>query len=141
LGEASRIYAAARQIIESGAADRVPDVFATDCVIMDNGEEGRGVKAVQDGVRAYAKSFADSRHEVLRAVESPNMIAVEVVVKHKNIGPLQVGGREIPATGKEMVEEAVDFVVIEAGKIKYWRVYEDRVNFLRQLELVPESLR
>ena len=127
----------ARQIIESGETDKVPEVFATDCVIVDGGTTVTGIQSVQEGLRAYARSFSGSRHEVIRAVEAPNMIAVEVRVTHTNTGSLHLSGRDIPPTGKEMVEEACDVVVIEAGKIKYWRVYEDQVDFLTQLGVMP----
>jgi predicted ester cyclase len=72
-----------------------------------------------------------------RGTRATNTIAVRLFVRGTHTGPLNGPDGTIPATGREVVWDSVDWVKIENGKIASWNVYEDGMAFMAQLGLLP----
>jgi predicted ester cyclase len=89
-------------------------------------------------LQAYVAAFPDMRHEVLDSVESGDTIAVELRVTATHTGPFRTPEGEIPATGKKVAWDSVDFIKIREGRVLSWHTYFDQLTFLQQLGLAPQ---
>lgn len=95
----------------------------------------------REQVQAYMDSwyvaFPDMRARTVRRVVSDDEVAAEVEFTGTNTGPLQMGGREIPATGKSVVGTGTYFASVRDGKIVSFRAHPDVASMMGQLGLMP----
>ena len=125
-------------IMESKKLDALGDVLAPDCEFgMSGGIRASGVDAFRGMLQMWLTAFPDLRHEIRETVEQGDTIAVRLFVRGTHTGPMHAPDGTIPATGKEVVWDSVDWVKIKNGKIVSWNVYEDQMAFMAQLGLVP----
>ena len=97
-----------------------------------------GPAPVPDGVRAmlqgYEESFPRSVFEVLVAIESGDLVAIEGIWIGRHAGVLQLpDGRKIPPTQREVRAPFVTIFRIRDGKIAAHRGYWDLAGFMAQL--------
>ncbi len=82
-----------------------------------------------------ARAFVDEFVAAIRAVSDGSTIAVEVVMRAVDDGPLELGnGEALPATGRRVEIPTAWFLELnEHGKIVRERDYFDTAAMLRQL--------
>jgi len=128
------------KLMMSGKLDGLEDILDRDCEFgMSGGIRARGVAGFRAMLQMWLKAFPDLRHEVRETVEQGDTIAVRLFVRGTHTGPLESPQGTIPATGKSVTWDSVDWVKIRAGKIASWTVYEDQMAFLAQLGLAPRN--
>ena len=115
------------------------ELFAEDAVLHHplSPEPIRGKAAIGENEQALFDSFSDIDIEVLRVVSEGDDMALELVVRATNTGPLDVGADEkLPPTGRRIELPSVWFLTLGAdGKIVEERDYVDTAGLFRQLGL------
>ncbi|MFI6820679.1 ester cyclase [Micromonospora sp. NPDC050187] len=97
----------------------------------------------RDGVRDYARAwltaFPDMRiRRTSRLVdEADDTVAAEVEFTGTNTGPLTVGARQVPPTGKAVVGRGAYFARMKAGRFVELSFHPDQAGVLAQLGLMP----
>jgi len=124
------------ELMESDRIDQLTEVLADDLDFFMPGFKITGVAEMQDMLRAYKVGFPDLHHNTVDFIEQGDKIALELRVVGTHTGTLVGALGEIPATGKEVVWESVDYVTVKDGKITSWHVYHDTIPFLTQLGLM-----
>jgi predicted ester cyclase len=86
-------------------------------------------------------AFSDIDVSIVRVLAQAEDVALEVVLRATNSGPLDVGGEEpLPPTGRRIELPAVWFLRLDSnGKIVEERDYFDTANFFRQLGLAGDT--
>jgi predicted ester cyclase len=128
-----RIWAA----MESHDLDGVERVMDPTIDFRMAGESARGTAEFRPFLEGYLAAFPDLRHEVVDYVEAGDTIALELRIKGTHTGPLQTPQGEVPATGRDVVWESVDYVKMRNERIASWHVYTDSLAFMAQLGLMP----
>ena len=125
---------------EAGDLDAAADLVTPDAVFIQPGApELRGNAEVRAMLEGWRAAFPDLRHEEQEVVESGDTCVVRLEVRGTHTGPMRLpDGQEVPATGREMVWESVDWIKLRDGKLASWRVYQDSVPFLTALGLLPQ---
>ena len=125
---------------EAGDLDAAAEQFAPDGVFQQPGmPEMRGREALRMMLAGWRSAFPDIRHEVDEVAEDGDTVAVRLRVLGTHQGTLQMpDGQAIPATGREVVWESVDWIKVTDGQVASWRVYQDTMGFLVDLGLMPE---
>jgi steroid delta-isomerase-like uncharacterized protein len=123
--------------IRSEDADRYASLYADDAVMIEPllGEPLHGRDAIRAGEAALFDAFGDVEPDVISIVSDGSTIAVEVVMRAVNDGPLDLGnGETIPATGRRVEIPTAWFLELnEQRKIVSERDYFNTVAVLRQL--------
>lgn len=123
--------------IRSEDADRYASLYAEDTVMIEPllGEPLRGQDAIRAGEAALFDAFGEVDPDVTSIVSDGRRIAVEVVMRAVNDGPLALGnGEPLPATGRRVeIPTGWFFELNEQGKIVSERDYFDTAVILRQL--------
>lgn len=123
--------------IRSEDADRYASLYAEDTVMIEPllGEPLRGQDAIRTGEAALFDAFGEVDPDVTSIVSDGRRIAVEVVMRAVNDGPLALGnGEPLPATGRRVeIPTGWFFELNEQGKIVSERDYFDTAVILRQL--------
>ena len=95
----------------------------------------------REQVQAYMESwftaFPDMRSKTTNRVVSEDQVAGEVEFTATNTGPLRMGGKEFPATGKPIIGTGTYFASVKDGKIVSFRVHPDVASMMAQLGLMP----
>jgi steroid delta-isomerase-like uncharacterized protein len=96
----------------------------------------------KDGVRAYAQAwftaFPDMSIKQTNRVMSDDAVAAEVEFTGTNTGPMMMGGKEIPPTGKMVVGRGTYFARVRDGKVVEFNSYPDIAGMMMQLGFMPE---
>ena len=92
---------------------------------------------MQAYMEAWYSAFPDMRAKTTNRVVSDDQVAAEVEFTGTNTGPLQMGGREIPATGRPIVGTGTYFASVRDGKIVSFRAHPDAASMMAQLGLMP----
>jgi steroid delta-isomerase-like uncharacterized protein len=125
--------------IHAEDADRYAALYAENAVMIEPllGEPLRGRDAIRAGEAALFDAFGDVDTEITSIVSDGRRIAVEVVMRAVNDGPLDLGaGESLPATGRRIeVPMAWFFELDDEGRIGTERDYFDTAAILRQLGL------
>jgi steroid delta-isomerase-like uncharacterized protein len=124
--------------ISRGDYEAMTKYVAEDIVNHDPppGQSGRGLKAVQDGIRMLHSSFSDYRVAIKDLVAEGDKVAVLFTTSGRHTGPF-LGSQP---TGKEMSVESLMLVRIEDDKIVERWAQIDMQAMIDQLGLQP-SLR
>lgn len=114
-------------------------LFADDFVWLDDTtqEPIRSAEAGQQYIQGWFTAFPDMRVRETNRVLSDDAVAVEVEFTGTNTGPLSMGGREMPATGKSVTGHGSYFARIENGKIAEFHSHPDAAGLMMQLGLLP----
>ena len=124
------------ELMESDRIDELTEVLADDLDFFMPGFNINGVAEMIEMLRAYKVGFPDLHHKTVDFIEQGDKIALELRVTGTHTGTLVGPLGEIPATGKEVVWESVDYVTVKDGKVQSWHVYHDTIPFLTQLGLM-----
>jgi steroid delta-isomerase-like uncharacterized protein len=118
-------------------ADRYVSLYAKDAVMIEPllGEPLHGQDAIRAGEAALFDAFGEVEPDVTSVVSDGRRIAVEVVMRAVNDGPLDLGnGKPLSATGRRVeIPTAWFFELNEQEKIARERDYFDTAVILRQL--------
>lgn len=94
---------------------------------------------VQEYMESWYRAFPDMRAKSINRVVSEDQVAGEVEITGTNTGPLQLGGQEIPATGKPIVGTGTYFASVRDGKFVSFRVHPNVASMMAQLGLMPRA--
>jgi steroid delta-isomerase-like uncharacterized protein len=111
---------------EGLAPDMVYDEVATQRRI-------KNVEEVLSVWKGWAKAFPDAKASFDKETVSGNTVVIEVTWRAKQMGPLQLLGKDLAATGKQIEVRACEVIEVLAGKVKTLRHYFDLATLLRQL--------
>ena len=128
--------------VENRDADALGALFADEALLHHplSPEPIRGKPAILASEQALFEAFSDIEIEVLRVVAERDDVAVELVLRATNTGPLDVGADEpLPPTGRRIELRSVWFLRLRAdGRIAEERDYLDTAGFFRQLGLAGD---
>ncbi|MGH8970342.1 MAG: ester cyclase [Actinomycetes bacterium] len=116
------------------------ECYADDAVAVtpDQGEI-TGSEQISEYMRQFVDAFPDLHYEYLQKHDSGNVAIDEGVVIGTNTGPLPLpSGETLPATGKQIRIRGCDVVTVDGGLVTNHRFYFDQIEFLAQLDLLPE---
>lgn len=123
--------------IRAEDADRYASLYAEDAELVEPllAEPLRGRDAIRAGEAELFAAFGDVDAEVISVVVKGRRVAVEVVLRALNDGPLDLGdGEPLPPTRRRIeVPMAWFFELDDAGRIARERDYFDTAAILRQL--------
>ena len=113
---------------------------STDAVVFKHPDgEAHGKDEVRAVIEAFLTAFSNFEDEYVDWVEADQTFAGELPLRATNTGPIAGPAGELPATGRPVVFEAVDYIKLEDGKIASWHAYWDRLALLGQLGLLPPA--
>jgi steroid delta-isomerase-like uncharacterized protein len=116
----------------------VASLYASDAVFADPFNACKGRDAIQAYFEISAGAFPDGTNETMRLVEEGDAVAVEMIYRGTNTGPLPLpDGSVIPATGKAMELSVASVLKVRDGKIVSERDYFDGAALMSQLGLMP----
>jgi predicted ester cyclase len=116
--------------------DSYSTYFAPDCeiTVMGGTLDWQAFRQLLEG---FLAAFPYSRHTIVNAVESGNVLASEIVWTGVHSNTMRSPGGSIPATGKEVNLPMCMVDTVEDGKIKTRHVYMDQMELLTQLGVTP----
>jgi steroid delta-isomerase-like uncharacterized protein len=102
-------------------------------------EQFRTREQVQAYMDAWFEAFPDMYARTTRRVVSDDEVAAETEFTGTNTGPLHMGDKEIPATGKSVTGTGTGtyFASVRDGKIVSFRAHPDVASMMGQLGLMP----
>jgi steroid delta-isomerase-like uncharacterized protein len=113
---------------EALAADMVYDEVATQ----------RRMKNVEDVLsvwKGWANAFPDAKASFDKETVSGNTVVIEMTWRATQTGPLQLPGKDLAATGKQIEVRACEVIEVSGGKVKALRHYFDLATLVRQLDV------
>jgi steroid delta-isomerase-like uncharacterized protein len=129
--------------IERRDAQALTELFADEAVLHHplSPEPIRGRAAIRESEQALFDAFSEIGVEVLRVLAEAEDVAIELVIRATNTGPLDAGADErLPATGRRIELPAAWFFRLGAdGRIVEERDYLDTASFFAQLGLGDEA--
>ena len=122
-------------------ADAFAELLADDFVWTDLTlpEPMRTKDQARQYTQAWFTAFPDMRVTRTNRVVGDDAVAGEVEFTGINTGPMQMGGREIPPTGKSVRGRGAYFAQIRNGKIQHFSTHPDVAGLMMQLGLMPET--
>ena len=142
-GAVSEQYAKYVGAVENRDEDALAALFADDAVMYHplSPEPIRRKAAIIASEQALFEAFSDINVEVRRVVAEVDDVAMEVVLRATNTGPLDVGADEPrPPTGRRIELQAVWFMRLDGdGRIVEERDYLDTASFFQQLGLTGDA--
>jgi steroid delta-isomerase-like uncharacterized protein len=124
------------ELMESDRIDQLTEVLADDLDFFMPGFNISTAAEMIEMLKAYKAAFPDLHHDTVDYIEQDDKIALELRVVGTHQGTLVGPLGDIPATGKEVVWESVDYVRVRDGKVQSWHVYHDTIPFLTQVGLM-----
>jgi ketosteroid isomerase-like protein len=103
---------------------------------VTNMPDGNAVPARED-FENWAAAFPDAHLEIVRAIESGDMVCVESIGRGTHTGPFRTPMGTFPPTGRRGELPLVDVVTMRDGKIAGIRTYFDTNSLMMQLGLTP----
>lgn len=92
---------------------------------------------VTEYMESWYTAFPDMRVKTTNRVVSEDQVGAEVEFTGTNTGPLLMGGRQIPATGREVTGTGTYFASVRDGKIVSFTAHPDVAALMGQLGLLP----
>jgi steroid delta-isomerase-like uncharacterized protein len=96
----------------------------------------KGKKAAAEFFQTWMTAFPDFEATMVNRVVGDDSVAVEVVFGGTNTGPMDMGGNEIPATGKAVKTMGSYFAKVSDGKLTELSTYPDLAGMMMQLGLM-----
>ena len=94
---------------------------------------------VREYMSAWYAAFPDMRSHVTNRVIGEDSVAAEIEFTGTNTGPMNMGGHQIPATGRSVTGHGTYFVRAENGRIVEFHAHPDAAGMMMQLGLMPAS--
>jgi steroid delta-isomerase-like uncharacterized protein len=116
-------------------ADRFEWVDDTQPAPMRSREEARRY------TESWFSAFPDLHLREINRIIGDDSIAAEVELTGTNRGPLDVGDRQIPATGRKISSRATVFIKTENGKISEFHTHPDAMGMMAQLGVIDGPAR
>lgn len=113
--------------------EKLSEVVSTD---YTNASGGTGVEGFQKTIFALSKSFPDARWIAEEIIGDGN----KVVVKQKFTGTQSNPFQNIKPTNKYVSVDGSATYKLQNGKIIHSQVLTDRLEFLQQLEILPNDI-
>jgi predicted ester cyclase len=123
--------------MSTGAWERDREIMSADVVTVDPTGTMTGIEAFLEHEVAFVTAFPDARAELVRAVESGDVVMTEGIFSGTHTAPLASPAGEIPPTGKSLRLPFADVFVVRDGLIVEHHIYYDQVAFMAQLGLMP----
>lgn len=82
-------------------------------------------------------AFPDMRVRTTNRVVGESSIAAEVEFTGTNTGPLGLGGKDTPATGRSVTGHGAWFARVEGGRVVEFSSHPDTAGMMAQLGLMP----
>ncbi|MEV8439287.1 ester cyclase [Actinosynnema sp. NPDC051121] len=124
-------------------ADAFVDLFADTFEWVDDTQPAP-MHSREEALR-YAKSwftaFPDMHLREINRIIGDDCIAAEVELTGTNRGPLNVGDRQIPPTGRKISSHATVFIRTENGKIREFHTHPDAMGLMTQLGVIDGPAR
>ena len=95
-------------------------------------------EAATEYVQAWFTAFPDMRVRRTNRVIGEDSVAGEIEFTGTNTGPLSMGGRQLPPTGKSVVGIGAYFVKVKDGKVTEFSAHPDAAGLRVQLGLMPK---
>ncbi len=120
-------------------ADAFVANFADEFVINDvaNPEPITSKGAARAYAQAWFTAFPDMSVKQMNRVVSEDSVAAEIQFTGTNTGPMMMGGKEIPPTGKAVVGKGTYFSRAKDGKAVEFNSYPDIAGLMMQLGFMP----
>jgi len=99
-------------------------------------EPMRDTASAKQYMQAWFTAFPDMKVRLVNRVLSDEAAAGELEFTGTNSGPMQMGGQEIPPTGKTVQGKGTYFVRIKDGKVAEFSTYPDVAGMMMQLGLI-----
>ena len=140
MGEARNVIDRMTECMVTKDLDGLAAAYAEDAVITTPDEgEIKGREQIVGYLKMFTEAFPDLTWEALSKHEDGDTSIDEGYVVGTNTGPLPLPtGGSLPATGKRIRVRSVDMATVENGVIQTHRFYFDQMEFLGQLELLPD---
>jgi steroid delta-isomerase-like uncharacterized protein len=112
--------------------------FTADGTFTDEsiGVTWKGPGELPEQVENYARAFPDMHRELYRLYVSGNIVVVQLALQGTHLGPLNMPGGTLPATGKRIDAPCCDVFELVDGKIKRFDCYPEGTVILTQLGVV-----
>jgi len=124
---------------DSHDANAFVAIFADEFVINDVASPDPITS--KDAARAYAQAwftaFPDMSVKQMNRVVGDDSVAAEIQFTGTNTGPMMMGGKEIPPTGKGVVGKGTYFARAKDGKTVEFNSYPDIAGLMMQLGFMP----
>jgi Ketosteroid isomerase-related protein len=120
-------------------ADSFVALLAEDFVWLDDTMPGpmKTAEEARQYMRGWFTAFPDMRSRETNRVVGEDAVAVEVEFTGTNTGPMNMGGQQIPATGRAVTGRGSYFARARDGKIVEFHSHPDAAGMMMQLGLLP----
>jgi steroid delta-isomerase-like uncharacterized protein len=121
-------------------AEAFADLFADGAAVNDVGapEPITGRDAIRAYAQAWFTAFPDMSVKQINRLVTDDAVAAEVVFTGTNTGPMMMGGKEIPPTGKTVQGKGTYFARVRDGKVAEFNSYPDIAGLMMQLGFMPQ---
>ena len=96
-------------------------------------------EAARDYMTGWFTAFPDMRVTTTNRVVGDDALAAEVEFRGTHTGPLAMGGKSLPASGKSLVGRGAYFFRVAEGKITEFSSHPDTAGMMMQLGLIPQA--
>ena len=119
--------------------DDFADMLADDFVLRDTTIAApiTTKEGARDYVQAWLVAFPDMRIRRTNRVVGDDAVGGEVEFSGTNTGPMAVGARQVPPTGKAIVAQGAYFARVKDGKFVEFSTHPDLAGVMTQLGLMP----
>ncbi len=121
------------QLLNKGNLGLLPDLFAADFT----GPQGeKGPAGFQATIEPLLKAIPDIHYTIKDLVAEDDKVMADWTLRGTQTGPF----RNIPATGKPVINDGMAVFVLKDGKIVSATTQTDRLGFLQGLGVLPADL-
>jgi predicted ester cyclase len=113
------------------------EVQAEDCELTMPGVVLKGRAQAEPYYRTLWEAFPDGHHEIRNVVETPTSVVVEAFWSGHHTGPFRMPNGVLPPSGRVVSFHLASVNTPRHGKIGTVRVYDDTMEFLTGIGLVP----
>lgn len=99
-------------------------------------EPMRDTASARQYMRTWFTAFPDMKVKLVNRVLTDDAAAGELEFTGTNSGPMQMGGQEIPPTGKPVQGKGAYFLRVKDGKVAEFSTYPDVAGMMMQLGLI-----
>ena len=114
-------------------------MFADDFVYTDDSVPTpmTSSEEIRAYMQAWYTAFPDMRASETNRVVGEDSVACELEFTGTNTGPLEMGGQELPATGRSVAGRGTYFAKAKAGRITEFHAHPDVAGMMMQLGIMP----
>jgi predicted ester cyclase len=110
--------------------------------LMDvpSGQMASGAAGLEQYWNSWISAFPDGQVEVVRNVGAEDgTVVTEFRARGTNSGSMNMGGQQVPPTGRQVDVMFCQVATVRKGKIEDARLYYDGMTFATQLGLMPQA--